>query len=99
MQEPVENRYTLHAVVRHAVIKRTTLDPERVSAPHSTRVRGGVLLGTRKALIPSIPSYSQVRRLATAITIPVTKRAKQENSRTSVRITGMRAPPFPSVQG
>ncbi len=30
MQEPVESRYTLHAVVRHALIKRTALDPERV---------------------------------------------------------------------
>jgi len=30
VQEPVENRYTLHAVVRHAVIKRAALDPELV---------------------------------------------------------------------
>jgi hypothetical protein len=30
VQEPVANRYTLHAVVRHAVTKRTALDPERV---------------------------------------------------------------------
>ena len=30
VQEPVESRYTLHAVVRHAVIKRTQLDPELV---------------------------------------------------------------------
>jgi hypothetical protein len=30
VQEPVQARYTLHAVVRHAVIKRTTLDPELV---------------------------------------------------------------------
>jgi len=30
VQEPVENRYTLHAVVRHAVLKRTSLDPELV---------------------------------------------------------------------
>jgi len=30
VQEPVANRYTLHAVVRHAVTKRTVLDPERV---------------------------------------------------------------------
>lgn len=30
VQEPVKSRYTLHAVVRHAVVKRTTLDPELV---------------------------------------------------------------------
>jgi hypothetical protein len=30
VQEPVANRYTLHAVVRHAVVKRTTLAPELV---------------------------------------------------------------------
>ncbi|HYP77595.1 MAG TPA: hypothetical protein VER12_16600 [Polyangiaceae bacterium] len=30
VQEPVTDRYTLHAVVRHAVIKRTELDPELV---------------------------------------------------------------------
>ncbi|HET7541977.1 MAG TPA: hypothetical protein VFK05_19025, partial [Polyangiaceae bacterium] len=30
VQEPVEDRYTLHAVVRHALVKRTSLDPERV---------------------------------------------------------------------
>jgi len=30
VQEPVGTRYTLHAVVRHAVIKRTSLDPELV---------------------------------------------------------------------
>jgi len=30
IQEPVKNRYTLHAVVRHAVIKRAALDPELV---------------------------------------------------------------------
>jgi hypothetical protein len=30
VQEPVQARYTLHAVVRHAVVKRSTLDPERV---------------------------------------------------------------------
>jgi len=30
VQEPVSSRYTLHAVVRHAVIKRTALDPELV---------------------------------------------------------------------
>jgi len=30
VQEPVESRYTLHAVVRHALVKRTSLDPEFV---------------------------------------------------------------------
>ena len=30
VQEPVANRYTLHAVVRHAVMKRSALEPERV---------------------------------------------------------------------
>jgi hypothetical protein len=30
VQEPVASRFTLHAVVRHAVIKRTRLDPELV---------------------------------------------------------------------
>jgi hypothetical protein len=30
VQEPVADRYTLHAVVRHAVVRRTTLDPELV---------------------------------------------------------------------
>jgi hypothetical protein len=30
VQEPVASRYTVHAVVRHAVIKRTELDPELV---------------------------------------------------------------------
>ncbi|HEY0463384.1 MAG TPA: hypothetical protein VGC79_04205 [Polyangiaceae bacterium] len=30
VQEPVASRYTLHAVVRHAVIKRTSLDAELV---------------------------------------------------------------------
>jgi len=30
VQEPVADRYALHAVVRHAVRKRTTLDPELV---------------------------------------------------------------------
>jgi hypothetical protein len=30
VQEPVESRYTLHAVVRHAVVQRTVLDPELV---------------------------------------------------------------------
>lgn len=30
VQEPVANRYTVHAVVRHAVVKRTELDPELV---------------------------------------------------------------------
>jgi hypothetical protein len=30
VQEPVASRYALHAVVRHAVLKRTELDPELV---------------------------------------------------------------------
>ena len=30
VQEPIANRFTLHAVVRHAVLPRTQLDPERV---------------------------------------------------------------------
>jgi hypothetical protein len=30
VQEPVRDRYTLHAVVRHAVRRRTALEPERV---------------------------------------------------------------------
>ncbi len=30
VQEPVADRYTLHAVVRHALVKRTTLDPALV---------------------------------------------------------------------
>jgi len=30
VQEPVADRYTLHAVVRHAVVRRTTLAPELV---------------------------------------------------------------------
>jgi hypothetical protein len=30
VQEPVASRYALHAVVRHAVLKRTALDPELV---------------------------------------------------------------------
>ncbi len=30
VQEPVANRYTLHAVVRHAVIGRSALDPELI---------------------------------------------------------------------
>jgi len=30
VQEPVSERYTLHAVVRHAVVRRTSLEPERL---------------------------------------------------------------------
>ncbi|HEX6997727.1 MAG TPA: hypothetical protein VF322_06255 [Gammaproteobacteria bacterium] len=36
VQQPVQGRYTLHAVVRHAVARRTELDPERVFAHYVT---------------------------------------------------------------
>jgi hypothetical protein len=36
VQQPVRNRYTLHAVVRHAVAKRTKPDAERVFAHYVT---------------------------------------------------------------
>ncbi|HEY8519316.1 MAG TPA: hypothetical protein VIN61_04505 [Gammaproteobacteria bacterium] len=36
VQQPVEGRYTLHAVVRHAVARRTEIDPERVFTHYVT---------------------------------------------------------------
>jgi hypothetical protein len=36
VQQPVRERYTLHAVVRHAVARRTNADPERVFAHYVT---------------------------------------------------------------
>src|SRR5690606_4802708 len=36
VQQPLRERYTLHAVVRHAVIRRTKPAPERVFAHYVT---------------------------------------------------------------
>jgi hypothetical protein len=63
--------------------------------------RGGVsALGTQKKKHPSEHDV-QMSRLATTITIPVMRRAKQENSRRSLRSIGILPPPltFPPVLG
>jgi hypothetical protein len=63
--------------------------------------RGGVsALGTQKKKHPSEHDV-QMSRLATTITIPVMRRAKQENSRRSLRSIGILPPPltFPPRAG